>query len=196
MIGKKFGRLTVLEECKERKRTEIVYKCVCDCGNIKFTTGKLLRKGECKSCGCIKSNGNHITHGKTHTRLYSIYRKIKQRCYNTNDKAYTNYGGRGINICNEWCDDFMAFYTWSMSHGYDDKLTIDRIDNNKGYSPNNCRWVDRITQNNNTRRNVHITYNGKTQTISQWSEELNIKYSTIKDRHNKGWSDKECLFGK
>lgn len=188
--------LSVIEECEKRKRTEIVYKCVCDCGNIKFTTGKLLRNGECKSCGCIKSKGNHTTHGKTHTRLYSIYRKIKQRSYNTKDGAYPNYGGRGIHICDEWLHDFQTFYNWSMENGYKDNLTIDRIDVNGNYEPSNCRWVDRKTQNNNTRRNVHITYNGKTQTISQWSEELNIKYSTIQDRYHKGWNDKECLFGK
>ena len=90
----------------------------------------------------------------------------------------------------------MNFYNWSMNNGYDDTLTIDRIDNNKGYSPNNCRWVDMKTQSNNTRRNVYLTYKGKTQSMTQWAEDLNISYYMVRARHYRGWSDKECLFGK
>lgn len=125
-----------------------------------------------------------------------IYYDMRKRCYNKNCKDYKDYGGRGITICDEWFNSFQEFYNWSMSHGYDDNLTIDRIDNNKSYSPTNCRWVDRKVQANNTRHNVLLTYNGKTQNMKQWADELGIKRNTICCRHRKGWSDKECLFGK
>lgn len=143
----------------------------------------------------LKNKGN-TKHGKRYTRLYNILDKIKQRCYNKNNTSYENYGGRGIKICEEWLNDFDVFYNWAYENGYDDTLTIDRIDNNKSYSPDNCRWVDRKTQANNKRNNVYLTYNGKTQTIAQWAEELSIPRTRIYNRHHWKWSDKECLFGK
>lgn len=121
---------------------------------------------------------------------------MKTRCYNKDNPDYKDYGGRGITICDEWLNDFMAFYYWSINNGYKDNLTIDRIDNNKGYSPDNCRWVDVKTQTNNTRRNVLLSYNGKTQSMAQWAKELNISYNTIICRHRKGYTDEECLLGK
>lgn len=197
IIGQKFGRLTVIKECKERdKYKKRIYECQCDCGNITYVTGCNLRNGNTKSCGCLKHKGYTIKHGQSHTRLYYTWRNMKSRCYNKNNKRYKDWGGRGIVVCDEWLDNFQAFYSWSMSNGYKLGLTIDRIDNNKGYSPENCRWVDIKTQCNNTNRNVYLTYNGKTQTMKQWSEELNISYNTIICRHRKGWKDKECLFGK
>ena len=194
MIGQKFGRLTVLEELPERnKHGLIVYKCLCDCGNYKNVRGTHLRSGAVKSCGCLIYK---IKHGKIKTRLYKIWQGIKTRCYNENDKSYKNYGGRGIIMCEEWLNDFMNFYNWSMKNGYKDNLTIDRIDVNGNYEPSNCRWVTNQEQHNNTRRNVYLTYHGKTQNIMQWCNELNLNYHTIRMRHNKGWSDKECLFGR
>lgn len=121
---------------------------------------------------------------------------MKKRCYNKHRKDFYEYGGRGITVCKEWFDDFMTFYDWSMSNGYNDNLTIDRIDNNKGYSPDNCRWVDIKTQSNNTRKNVYLSYNGETMTLAEWSRKLNINRNTLKARYRKGWSDKDCLFGK
>lgn len=99
-------------------------------------------------------------------------------------------------MCDAWLTDFMSFYDWSMDNCYNDKLTIDRIDVNGSYEPSNCRWVDRKTQANNMRSNILITYNGNTQNMRQWADELGIKQNTIGCRHRKGWSDKECLFGK
>ena len=199
MIGEKFNMLTVLEECEERKDRKKVYKCLCDCGNVVNVIGTNLRNGHSKSCGCLSTQilkDRSITHGKSNTRLYRIYYNMKTRCNNQNNEHYNNWCKRGITVCDEWSKDFMTFHDWAISHGYSDNLTIDRIDNNKGYSPDNCRWVTNLEQQNNTRKNVYLTYNGKTQTIAQWSRELNVRPETIWKRHHKGWSDKECLFGK
>ena len=136
---------------------------------------------------------NLKTHGKSNTRLYRIYKTMKSRCYNKNREEYFRYGGRGITICNEWLNDFMGFYNWSMKNGYTDDLTIDRIDNNKGYSPDNCRWVDRKTQCNNTRRNLKLTYKGITHSISHWSELLNIDQSVLSHRYYAGWNIEKLL---
>lgn len=122
-------------------------------------------------------------------RLYFIFNQMKQRCYNPKNKRYKNYGGRGIKICDEWLDNQNLFFEWSLSNGYNDTLTIDRIDCNKGYEPNNCRWVTQKFQQNNRTNNRIITYKGKSQTLSQWCEELGIPYSTIKHRVNEfHWS--------
>lgn len=199
MIGKRFGKLTVLEECNERQNRAKVYRCVCDCGNYTNVVGYSLRSGRTKSCGCLNHKsrkGLNITHGKTGTRLYNIFKNMKTRCYNKHFSKYKHYGGRGIVICDEWLNDFMSFYDWSMTNGYADNLTIDRIDCNGNYEPNNCRWVDMKQQLNNKSDNVLLTYKEKTQTISKWADELNMCYSTIQSRHYRGWSDKECLFGK
>lgn len=196
MIGKKFGMLTVLEECEERtKHNQKIYKCQCDCGNITNVRGYKLRSGYTKSCGCLRHKPYAIKHGKRHTRLYTIWLNMNNRCCNKNAKRYDDYGARGIMVCDEWQADFMNFYNWAMDNGYRDDLTIDRIDNDKGYSPVNCRWATIKEQANNTRSNVLLTYEGKTQTMMQWSEELGIPYGTIKTRHRKNWTDEECLFG-
>lgn len=197
MIGKKFGKLTVLEECKEQnKHRQKVYKCQCDCGNIAYVRGYKLRSGYTKSCGCLRHEKYALKHGKRHTRLYTIWLNMKDRCCNKNTPSYKNYGARCINVCDDWQHDFMNFYNWAMDNNYQEGLTIDRIDNDKGYSPDNCHWTTPKQQCNNKRNNVYLTYNGKTQTMMQWSEELNIPYYTIKTRHRKGWSDNECLFGR
>lgn len=189
MIGQKFGRLTVIEELQERSGKNKLYKCVCDCGTYKNVTTANLKSGRVKSCGCLR-------HSPKHTRLYNIWQHMRDRCYNNSNARYINCGGRGITICDEWLNDNTTFFNWAMDNGYRDNLTIDRIDNTKGYSPDNCRWVDRKIQNNNTRRNVLLTYNNKTQTITEWSKYLNISRQTIYTRYRKGYTDKECLFGK
>lgn len=191
MIGKKFNMLTVLEELPKRKHGARVYRCKCDCGNFKDVRSDMLKSGKTKSCGCL-----HTKHGKRDTKIYHVFAEIKQRCYNKSSKSYPNYGERGIKVCDEWLNDFMTFYDWSVSHGYKEGLSIDRIDNNGNYDPSNCRWTDRKTQNNNRRNNTYISYNGKTQTLAQWGKELNIDQHTISARKRKGWTDKECLFGK
>lgn len=196
MINKKFNKLTVIEECEERKRKEKQYKCVCDCGNITMVTGYSLRSGQTKSCGCLSKINHHKTHGKTHTRLYRIYNCMKERCYNKNAPQYKDWGGRNIIICDAWLNDFMNFYNWAVDNGYQDDLSIDRIDNDKGYSPDNCRWTDRTTQNNNKRSNVYLTFEGKNQSLQEWADELGIPKSRLQNRYYRHWSTKEILFGR
>lgn len=197
MIGQKFGRLTVINELKERtKYGDKIYKCLCDCGNYVIAVGTILRRGSKKSCGCLNHEPKYKTHGKHNTRLFKTLNRMKQRCYNKNTPNYKNYGGRGIVVCDEWLNNFMKFYNWAINNGYDDNLTIDRIDVDGNYEPNNCRWITNLEQQNNKRNNVLLTYKGKTQTMAQWCKELNINYNTLSGRHYRGYTDKECLFGR
>lgn len=164
ITGCQFGRLKVLEFDSTKKRKKY-WKCICTCENIKIVSQSNLVTGNTKSCGCLNSelrkkawsnketarfgNGNpSYKHGacsnkrsKTQKRLYIIWSSMKQRCNNPKATEYSIYGGRGIKICNEWENDFLNFYNWSIEHGYDENLTIDRIDSDKGYNPHNCRWV-------------------------------------------------------
>lgn len=139
---------------------------------------------------------SNIKHRLCDHRLYSIYSNMKTRYYNKNNHHYPNYGGRGIRICDEWLNNFVVFYNWAIDNGYSEGLSIDRIDVNGNYEPSNCRFITQHEQCYNTRRNVYITYDGKTQTMKQWSKELDICYQAIYERHKRGYSDIECLFGK
>ena len=142
---------------------------------------------------------NKTYHGKSNTRLYHIYASMIQRCYNTNCNSYKNYGERGITICQEWLDDFMNFYNWSMDNGYDElagfgKCTIDRIDVNGSYEPNNCRWVDSKTQCRNKRDNVYYFVNGKKYTLAELSEMSGIPLSALNSRiYELGWSVERAI---
>lgn len=123
-----------------------------------------------------------LKHGKTNTRLYNTWQRMKQRCYNPNKQHYEDYGGRGIEVCKEWLHDFQAFYDWSMTHGYDDTLTIDRIDVDGNYEPSNCRWVDMKTQCRNRRNTKYIKYKGETKPLVEWCELFNINYKVTFQR--------------
>lgn len=153
--------------------------CRCDCGTVKPVITRNLVGGFTQSCGCICKEGTHTTHGGKHTRLYRIWGAMKTRCNNPNASHYHRYGGRGITVCAEWSDDFAAFRDWAMANGYQDDLTIDRIDNDKGYSPDNCRWTSQAEQGSNKQRSNHLTVNGETHTITEWSRRTGIPQSTI-----------------
>ena len=134
-------------------------------------------------------------HGMYNTRLYRIWTHVKSRCCNPRDKAYDRYGGRGICLCDEW-KSFVPFMNWSLSNGYSEHLEIDRIDNNSGYSPDNCRWTTRKVQCNNFSRNHLLTYKDETHTLQEWSEMLGVNKSTMSTRAWRGWSTEEILFGR
>ena len=159
MTGKTFGRLTVIAPSVPPKTSKSGNKhwlCQCSCGNLTIVNGSALRAKQTTSCGCLqKQRVSELSksHGMTHTRLYGIYAGMKKRCYNANNINYKNYGGRGITICDEWLGEngFQSFVEWAMANGYSDELSIDRIDVNKGYSPENCRWVNSTIQNFNQR---------------------------------------------
>lgn len=145
-IGKRFGRLTVIGRLPSRghgKGTKLI--CRCDCGNETEVFASNLTRGHTTSCGCLKREivaaGAHTTHGKRQTRLYEIWRSMKQRCTNPNKINYARYGGRGIKVCSEWMESFEAFYEWATTHGYKDDLSLDRINNDGNYEPGNCRWA-------------------------------------------------------
>lgn len=153
LTGQRFGRRTVISRAGSDRRGCATWLCVCDCGSESVVTGAELRKNHSGSCGCMRRDRLTV-HSKRKTRLYKVWEGMKTRCYNPSHMAYKRYGGRGITVCVEWCNDFQAFYEWAMANGYDEnapigQCTIDRIDNDKGYSPDNCRWVDMKTQRHN-----------------------------------------------
>lgn len=136
----------------------------------------------------------YTKHGKRKTKLYNVWNTMRDRCYNKNNKRYKDWGGRGIAVCDEWRNDFMNFYNWAYENGYNENLTIDRIDNNKGYEPSNCRWVTRKQQARNRRSNINFTYNGETHCIVEWCELLGLKPKTVYQRiHYYNWSIEKAL---
>lgn len=192
LTGQKFGRLTVLYKLHNYHKKEIYWLCICDCGNITETRGSTLRNESAKSCGCYMKE--IVTkHGKSNTRLHKTWSMIKDRCYNKHNNRYPIYGGRGIVVCDEWKHDFEAFHDWAIENDYRDDLTIDRIDVNGNYEPNNCRWATPKQQARNTTRNRNITYNGETYCISEWADILGINANTIRSRLNYGWPIEKCL---
>ena len=152
--GKRFGRLVAKKVGGKTSDGHILWFCECDCGGTKLVSSSDLRKNHTKSCGCLLAEQTlqMTTHNKSHTRLYSIWRNMKQRCGNPRNPRYKDYGGRGIKICDEWSTDFETFYNWSIANGYSDELSIDRIDNDNGYFPINCRWATAQMQANNKRK--------------------------------------------
>jgi len=195
LTGNTFGRLTVIERAENAGKTTR-WKCQCECGAETIVRQPDLKSGRTSSCGCLFSEqlaARNSKHGLSNTKLCSTWRAMKGRCYNPNCRAFKNYGGRGIGVCDEWRNDLEAFYNWSMANGYQDNLSIDRIDVNGDYSPNNCRWTTKIVQANNTRSNHLLEYEGRTQTIAEWSREVGIKQHTIVRRLNLGWSVEKAL---
>ncbi len=197
LTNKKFGKLTVLERAESRNG-ETFWKCRCECGNIKEVNASKLKNGHTRSCGCIIGSSQKKyakTHGKSKTRIYRIYKKMKRRCYIKTEAYYFNYGGRGITVCDEWLGDkgFENFYNWAMNNGYTEKLSIDRIDNDMGYNPSNCRWATEKEQANNRRTNSYLTHNGETKTIAEWSDLTGISTGVLYYRKKHGWSDEKCL---
>ena len=202
LVGQRFGRLVVIEDSGEKRRREILWLCQCDCGKLHLTTSYRLKKNLCRSCGCLSKEATterNYKHGMTNTRLFSVWMNIKDRCYCKTNKAYKYYGARGIKMCPEWKDNFMAFYEWSMANGYNPnaergKCTIDRINVNGDYEPSNCRWISIKEQERNRRDTHYISYNGTAKSIAEWSEITGINYGTLYSRINDShWSVEKAL---
>lgn len=195
--GKKFGHLTVKEYIGTDKHNNAKWLCQCDCGNECEAISPALKQGKKMSCGCVSYKGENngmYKHGKSNTRIHKIWDGIKYRCNNQNATGYKNYGGRGIGVCHEWESSFESFYKWAMSNGYNDDLSIERIDYNKGYCPENCKWIPLGEQPRNRRNTRTLTYNGITKTFQEWADDIGIKYATLYSRYRKGWSVEQVLF--
>ena len=193
--GDKYNKLTAVKFSHRNKKYQSYWLFKCICGKEKNICVNNVKNGGTKSCGCIKKeqdlkNLNSVKHGMTETKIYRTWAAMKRRCLNKNNARYKDYGGRGIKVCEEW----LEFENFFGDMGDKPKgKSLDRIDNNGNYCKENCRWADIFTQMNNTRRNHLLTYERKTQTIAQWSEELGINSMIILYRINKGWSIKKTF---
>lgn len=197
LTGQRFGRWTVLSRAESNKWRATRWLCQCDCGKTKIVVGSSLRRGLSLSCGCLHDElaiQLFTTHGGIKSRLYKIYHNMKSRCCNKMNPDYHHYGGRGITICDEWLYSFAKFREWALQSGYNEKLTVDRIDVNGAYSPENCRWVTMKVQQNNKRNGRTITFQGETHTISEWADITGISYYTLHSRISKlNWSVERAL---
>lgn len=198
LTGQKFGRLTVVgRELKGGASKEAYWKCKCECGGNTTVSGYSLRRGNTKSCGCLKKEKAsviNVTHGfSSKEALYTKWASMKARCYNSKATNYKNYGGRGVTICGEWLNDYVAFRDWAIGNGYSIGLTIDRINVNGNYCPDNCRWLSNKGQANNKRTNRVITMNGVAHTLSEWSDIYKINQDTVSERMKRGWSIEDAL---
>jgi hypothetical protein len=188
LTGQKFGRLTVIKRVENRIKKcgqkQVMYLCKCDCGNEKVISYDNLKR-QTRSCGCLhreQISKLNKKHGLHKTRIHSIWWNMLSRCKNKNVKAYKDYGGRGITVCDEWANDFVNFYNWAMENGYNDNLTIERIDVNKGYNPDNCKFISPEEQAHNKRNSVMITYSNETHQISYWANKFNISRDILWER--------------
>lgn len=213
LSGQKFVRWLVIDRAEDyvffdktgKRKIQTQWNCLCDCGNKSICRGNQLKSKNTQSCGCLKKELHDMrisksivpqNHGKGR-RIYRIYSNMKQRCYNSNTPTYEYYGGKGVYICDDWLNKkngFINFYDWSMNNGYSEKLTIDRINVDKNYSPDNCRWVDMETQANNKTTSCFVKINNEIKTVKQWCDFYNLSYSAVRGRINQyGWSVKKAL---
>ena len=188
IIGRRFGILTVINRdynYVNPKHTKWI--CLCDCGNIKSIFRNSLIGGRTQSCGCMQNKGKkgiNQTHGLSKTRIYHEWASMRRRCKQNSTDA-KSYFYRGISVCEEWENNFMAFYEWSIHNGYSDSLTIDRINNDMGYSPENCQWITNEKQQSNKSNTVKVRYNGKDYCLRSLCRELNFPYKTAHKRYQK-----------
>ncbi len=163
----------------------------CECGQEMYLRANEIINQSRKMC--IHCSKPAKTHGMTNTRLFYIWQNMKGRCYNPNNQDYYNYGGRNIKVCKEWRNNFSSFYKWAINNGYSQSLSLDRIDNNRNYSPKNCRWATNLEQANNKRNNIIIEWNGVTDTISNWSKKTGINKECLRSRYYNNWDSERML---
>lgn len=184
MTDRKFSRLTVLRKA-DRKSSRVHWVCKCDCGKETIVDGSKLRNGHTKSCGCLQKDTIRKirkTHGYSRTPLYVRWTGIKQRCLNENHTSYDRYGGKGINICEEWLD-YEVFKEWAERNWYKPEFELDRIDNSKGYCPENCRWVSKGVNAQNKDNTVVFGQNNLTTTMKMLSKESGLTYRCLMSRY-------------
>ena len=190
LTGKRFGRLTVIG-IDDRGDRKTYYNCQCDCGNVKSVRSDSLIAGAIRSCGCLKKEQDHAnltanhSHKMSGTRLYEIWQGIKKRCYNPHDARFDRYGGRGIKVCDEWRESFQSFRDWALLNGYSETLTIDRIDNDGDYCPENCRWSNTQEQARNRSSNIRITIGNATKTLTEWCEIFEVDSKLVFARYKR-----------
>lgn len=187
LTGKRFGKLVAVENLGTDKFGKTKYRCRCDCGKEKVFFRWQLTSGKTLSCGCL------YKHGFVGSRIYNIWGNMKQRCSNPKNTAYSYYGGRGIKVCEEWKSNPRPFIKWALENGYSDDLTLDRIDTNGDYSPENCRWETMKEQVSNRRCGKFLTFGGETHNYADWARLLNIPPNTICERAKKGLPVEQIL---
>jgi len=190
LMGHRFGRLTVLKRVENSNYGKAIWLCKCDCGNQKNILSNSLKSGRTKSCGCLSQPHGHKCQNQRN-KTYTVWVGMNQRCHNSNHTAYKNYGGRGIKVCEKW----MKFEGFLQDMGEKPEgLTLDRIDNNKGYCKENCRWATRKEQGQNTRKNILITINNVTKCLMEWCEIYQKPYHKVWERIYRGnWSIDKAL---
>lgn len=197
LTGQRFSKLTVIKFLGRTKKMSM-FECKCDCGSVTSVSSNNLRKGHTTSCGCQSSRktiGERTAkHNLTNHPLFESWIGMRNRCYNKKHNRWVNYGGKGIEVCNEWKDDFIVFYDWGIKNGWDLGLSIDRIDNDKNYCPDNCKFSTIKEQNRNRTSNLRLTIDGVTKILIEWSEISGTNPQTIRKRLKNGWSDKEAVF--
>ncbi len=194
LVGEIFGRLAVLREAGTNASGNVLWECLCSCGSSATVIGTLLRRGDTRSCGCLFAEGNARTHGGSRTRIYGVFKNMLRRCTNPHDRSWKYYGGRGITVCDEWrgrggFGRFRDHVKQSPGPGY----TIERIDNNRGYSPGNVRWATQTEQMRNRRNTVFIVVGAERRPLAEWLEKLGVSRSTYKKRRRLGWTIQDAL---
>lgn len=197
MVGTKWNRWTVsVYDSDKSVNGRVYYKCVCDCGTIKSVRADGLKSGVSTSCGCFKKEKlikRVTTHGMSKQPLHNKWISMTQRCSNPHGKRYKNYGGRDISVCKEWLNSFEAFYEWSMKNGYASNLTLDRIDNNGNYCPENCRYITNAQQQLNRSNNHYVAINGISKTIKEWCDLSGVNRNLFNWRLWYGWTGVKLL---
>lgn len=197
LTGRRFGKLTVVRLSRrvrlnyQRPTVYALWECVCDCGQSTECKGEVLRTGALNSCGCLRGDLFKRKHGMTESPEYRIWTGMLTRCRNPHSKSFKRYGAVGISVCERWSD--FTMFLQDMGPRPTQKHSIDRIDGTKGYAPGNCRWATTKEQCSNQQRNIRVAFNGKTQTLKQWSEELGIAYGTLQSRRRAGWTVERLL---
>ena len=208
LSGKTFGRLTVVKQLPTvytARGSRTRWLCKCSCGNELEVDAYSLRSGHTQSCGCLQSEiaAKRIaertkTHGQSKSKLFKIWMSMRNRCSYPNTRYYKDYGGRGIRVCDEWENSFESFRKWALQTGYDEnapkgQYTIERINVDGNYCPENCKWATTKEQANNKRNTLYLTFNGITQSAAMWADEYGLKHTTLYERLRKGWSIEDAI---